>query len=252
MSQILHPQLSEDFKQRQIFLESKDEDMRKNALARLIDSTALKPATTVNEVRVLCDEAMRFEFCSVCVAPTFVNLARGLLFGSSTRVCTVVGFPNGTHTSAAKAFEVEDAIENGAVEIDFVQNVALCLDQNWQALSSECRLIANAAGGALTKIILETSLLNTMQIKQCTRIAAEAGIQVIKTSTGFGSRGASIEDIEVIASTLASEGLSCGIKASGGIRSFEDAYRFIEKGATRIGTSGGAALLQGLKVQGTY
>lgn len=231
-----------------------DTSAANKALVRLIDSTILKPSTVFSDVKALCEEAVKHNFRSVCIAPTFLSRAKRLVSGTPVSLCTVVGFPNGTNQIETKTFEVSEALRSGADEIDFVQNVAFALEGNWSELEMECRGIVSAAKDKTVKIILETSLLSEKQIVECTKVAALSGVHVIKTSTGFGSRGASLRDVELIAETLQNLGVleKTGIKASGGIRTREDALKMIQLGATRLGTSQGAALVEGEKMMGSY
>jgi deoxyribose-phosphate aldolase len=227
----------------------------KSDLARLIDSTLLKPATRASDIEALCADALARGFRSVCVPPCHVSLARlALDAGNATRaaadavlVCTVVGFPNGYATTATKVHETREAIAAGAQEIDFVQNVAWVKDEDRASLAAETRAIVAAAGGALVKVILETSLLEPQEIEDCSALHAEAGAHVVKTSTGFGARGASLTDIEAmsrgLARATARTGLCYGIKASGGVRGREEALAYVARGVTRIGSSSGATLL---------
>jgi len=244
-----HPALAEDHGHRNAILASAP-DMRGH-VARLIDSTVLKPDTSADRIQALCREAAEYGFRSVCVPPCFVALCRGELeSGRGVSICTVIGFPTGYASTESKVAETEDAVGNGADEIDFVQNDCWVKDSNWGSLESEYKAIVGAAAGRLVKIILETSLLSDEEIRECAVRAVRAGVHVVKTATGFGSRGASKRDIEIMASALSDvgreTGLTYGIKASGGIRSTEDALAFVKLGATRLGTSSGAAIAKGV------
>lgn len=249
---LAHESLSQDFKNAEKFLEEK----KPSALARLIDSTSLKVDVTQDQIKSLCKEAATLSFRSVCVPPSFVKLASlELIHAKNVLVCTVVGFPNGYAKEFVKIFEVEEAIKDGAKEIDYVQNMGFVKDGRWEELTKECKSIIDAASGNLVKVILETSLLTSSEIRKCSEVLANAGVHVIKTSTGFGQRGATQEDLKLIQGGLSEVlkgGVRFGVKASGGVRSVDDAIAFVELGATRIGTSGGAKLIAGLKNLESY
>jgi deoxyribose-phosphate aldolase len=244
-----HEELKADFSNAMEFQMAKGN--ARNNLVALIDSTVLKPESTLSKIETLCQEAHLYAFRAVCVSPCYVLAASNLLksLASTVRVCTVVGFPNGVATTASKVFETKNAVENAAHEIDYVQNNGWVKDKRWDLLETEAAEIVKAAKGALVKIILETSLLTEEEIRECATRSALAGVHVIKTSTGFGSRGALPKDIEIIAAALKEvekkTGRKHGIKASGGVRSFADARTMVELGATRLGTSGGASIADG-------
>lgn len=251
-----HEDLRADCAARQAVLSGKDVAIW---LPRLIDHTLLKPEADSGKIDLLCREAAAHKFRSICVPPAWIEVAKKSLRESraaETKLCVVVGFPNGYNTTRAKAFETEDAVEKGATEIDFVQNAGFVKSGLWTSLEDEYSSIVNAAQGCLVKIILETSLLTSDEIVRCTELAVKAGVHVIKTSTGFGSRGASLADLETISKTLTTLGRTetevVGIKASGGVRSLEDAIKFVRAGATRLGTSSGVAILQGLTTTADY
>jgi deoxyribose-phosphate aldolase len=251
-----HPELAGDFQAAKDVVEKRGE--LRSALTRLVDSTVLKPETVWSKVEALCKEASQYNFRAVCVSPCFVQAVREYFKANSSkvRVCTVVGFPNGVSTTASKVFETRDAISAGADEIDYVQNDGWVKSANWVALEKEAKEIVQAAQGRLVKIILETSLLTESEIRECALRSALAGFHVIKTSTGFGSRGASPKDIEIMASALAEAksrtGMIYGIKASGGVRTLADAQTLVGLGATRLGTSGGAAIVDGAVNTASY
>jgi deoxyribose-phosphate aldolase len=237
--QFSHPSLAEDF-----------EAQLAQKIERLIDSTLLSPNASNTDIKKLCEDAVFFNFRSVCVSPSFVSLAATYLNESSVLVCTVVGFPSGQHTTYTKAKETEDAIRNGADEIDFVQNCTWVNEKKWESISSEAKQIVSCAQGRLVKVILETSLLSETEILESGAKNLIAGAAVVKTSTGFGSRGASKKDIEILkaATDLARRhtGLCYGIKASGKVKDASFARELVTLGATRLGTSSGAAILSGL------
>jgi deoxyribose-phosphate aldolase len=251
-----HPELEKDFANAAAI---RSGSFTKSAVAQLVDSTVLKSDSVEERIESLCAEAVRYGFRSVCVPPSLVSRAAASLRQQGPRavlVCTVVGFPNGYNEHSVKVFETSQAVAAGADEIDFVQNAGWVKSRQWERLRAEYEGIVAAASGKLVKIILETSLLTEEEIRLCSLLAARAGVHVVKTSTGFGSRGASVRDIEVIAAALAEvekeTGKRFGIKASGGVRSMDDARALIAAGATRLGTSGGAAIVDGSVHSSTY
>ena len=220
-------------------------------LNHLMDSTILKPQTSPRDIENLCAEAKESCFRSVCIPPCYVAQAFKALAQTDVKVCTVVGFPNGYNTSKSKIAETQQAIEEGATEIDFVQNISFAKEKNKSELEKEFIGIINAAQGNVVKIILETSLLSEDDIIFSTRLAAQCGVNIIKTSTGFGQRGATLSDIEIIQKVLIEHAektnIQLGIKASGGIGSLQDAIAFVQAGATRLGTSRAKNILLGEK-----
>lgn len=234
-----HKEVESDFLAVKSFLEQKNSQ----ALARLIDSTTLKIQTKSENVVNLCKEAKQFDFRAVCIPPCHVTLAAQELNHSGSAVCTVIGFPNGYQTTETKCFEMQQAIKMGAQEIDFVQNISFVKENNFTALANEFLSLVKLCERRVLKVILETSILSAQEIYHCTLLAAQSGIHIIKTSTGFGERGASLQDIEIIKTALdehfKKSNIRLGIKASGGIRQKEDAILFINAGATRLGTSNG-------------
>lgn len=224
--------------------------MEKNKLARMIDHTLLKPDACEEGVRKLCQEALEYKFASVCINPGYVQLCADLLKGSEVKVCTVIGFPLGATTSDAKAFETRDAISKGAQEVDMVINVGKLKDKDLDYVKKDIEAVVNEAKGkALTKVIIETCLLNNEEKVTACKIAKEAGADFVKTSTGFSTGGATFEDIKLMRETV---GANMGVKASGGVRSYEDTMKMIEAGATRIGASASIAICEGLKSDSTY
>ncbi len=212
-------------------------------IARTIDHTLLKPDATEDQVRVLCDEAARYHFASVCVNPGFVRLCAQLLRGSQVKVCTVIGFPLGATTSATKAFEARRAIREGATEIDMVLNVGALKSGDYQLVFEDIREVSQAAhdAGALLKVILETALLTDEEKVAACLLAKRARADFVKTSTGFSSGGATLRDVAIMRATV---GPDIGVKASGGIKSYLDAVGMIEAGATRIGASAGVSIVK--------
>ncbi|MFD0827495.1 deoxyribose-phosphate aldolase [Neobacillus sp. M.A.Huq-85] len=219
-------------------------------IAAMIDHTLLKPDATRQQIETLCQEAKEYKFFSVCVNPAWVKTCRDLLNGSDVKVCTVIGFPLGATTSETKAFETKNAIDNGADEVDMVINIGALKDRNDQLVESDIRAVVEAAEArALTKVIIETSLLTQEEKIRACQLAVQAGADFVKTSTGFSSGGATKEDIALMRQAVGPE---LGVKASGGVRSTEDALKMIEAGATRIGASSGVAILKGLTVTSSY
>lgn len=215
----------------------------------LIDHTLLKPDSTRDQIDQLIQEANDYQFASVCVNPTWVNYASGKLADSTVKVCTVIGFPLGASTSETKAFETQNAIKNGADEIDMVINIGAAKDGDFALVQSDIAAVVEASGDKLVKVIIETCLLtDDEKIKAC-QAAVAAGADFVKTSTGFSTGGATVHDVTLMRKTV---GPDIGVKASGGARSFEDAKAFVEAGATRIGTSSGIAIIKGESVSGNY
>ncbi|WP_437828725.1 deoxyribose-phosphate aldolase [Niallia taxi] len=219
-------------------------------IAKMIDHTLLKADATKEQVKTLCEEAKEYSFASVCVNPTWVQYASELLAGTEVKVCTVIGFPLGANTSATKAFETANAIENGATEVDMVINIGALKDKNFDLVKEDIKAVVDAAKGkALTKVIIETSLLTDEEKEKACVLAVEAGTDFVKTSTGFSTGGATVEDIALMRKTVGPE---IGVKASGGVRSSEDTEKMIEAGATRIGASSGVAIVNGLTSNSDY
>lgn len=208
--------------------------MNAGELAKHIDHTLLKPDASEDAVRRLCAEAREFGFASVCVNGSFTELVARELKGSGVKTCVVVGFPLGAGTSAAKAFETADAVSRGAEEIDMVLSVGRLRFGETPAVREDIRAVVQAAEGALVKVILETCLLTDEQKELACRLAEEAGAHFVKTSTGFSTGGATVEDVALMRRVV---GDRLGVKASGGIRTREDAERMIAAGASRIGAS---------------
>ncbi|MFK3940025.1 deoxyribose-phosphate aldolase [Alkalihalobacillus sp. NPDC078783] len=225
--------------------------MTKQSLASQIDHTALKPDTSEEQIRTLCEEASIYQFASVCVNPTWVPLASELLEGSDeVKVCTVIGFPLGATQTATKAFETTQAIKDGAAEVDMVINIAALKAMDHTLVEEDIRAVVEAAKGqALVKVIIETCLLTDAEKKAACELAVKAGADFVKTSTGFSTGGATVADIKLMRATVGPE---VGVKASGGVRSLEDAEQMIESGATRIGASSGVAIMKGLQGESGY
>ena len=211
-------------------------------LAKYIDHTALKPETTPADVEQLCKEALEYRFAAVCVNPVYVPLAARMLKESGVLTATVVGFPLGASASEIKAHEAAYAIEQGAGEIDMVMAIGLFKGGDRAAVGRDIAAVVKAAGNHPVKVIIETCFLGRDEIVEVCRIAANNGAAFVKTSTGFGPRGASVEDVIAMKEAV---GGRCHIKASGGIRTREQALAMIAAGATRIGTSAGVSIVKG-------
>ncbi len=207
-----------------------------------IDYTNVKAYATKEDIKKLCDEAKKYHFASVCVNPCYVELASNLLKNSTVSVCTVIGFPLGVSTTMVKAYEAIAAIEAGADEIDMVINIGALKDKDYEYVKNEIEEIRDSIDGHILKVIIETCYLTEEEIIKMTEICNETFVHFIKTSTGFGSRGASLEDIDII-NRYKNEVLE--VKASGGIETYEKARKYIEKGVTRIGTSHGVEIMEG-------
>lgn len=224
--------------------------MNKKELARMIDHTILKAEATEKEIEKLCKEALEYNFASVCVNPSMVEKAYSLLKESEVKVCTVIGFPLGATTTEVKAFETEDVIKKGATEVDMVINVGKLKEGNVEYVKKDIEAVVNAAKGkALTKVIIETCLLTDEEKVTACKLSKEAGADFVKTSTGFSTGGATASDIKLMRETV---GKDLGVKASGGVRSLEDAMAMIENGATRIGASASIAICEGKESNSTY
>jgi deoxyribose-phosphate aldolase len=214
------------------------------SLAKMIDHTLLKPEATPDQVAQLCFEARKYNFASVCVNPTWVELCAQLLKGSSVKVCTVIGFPLGATVPEVKAFEAKHAIEQGATEIDMVINIGALKARDLEMVAKDIYGVVTAshAGGAIVKVIIEAVLLTDEEKTISCLISKEAGADFVKTSTGFASGGATVHDVELMRRVV---GPGMGVKAAGGVRTYEDAENMIKAGATRIGASAGVKILQG-------
>jgi deoxyribose-phosphate aldolase len=221
-----------------------------NNIAKMIDHTLLKADTTKAQIVKLCEEAKQYGFASVCVNPTWVATAAELLKGTDVKVCTVIGFPLGANTPETKAFETKNAIENGAAEVDMVINIGALKDGNDELVERDIRAVVDAAKGkALVKVIIEACLLTEEEKVRACQLAVKAGADYVKTSTGFSTGGATVEDVALMRKTV---GPNIGVKASGGVRDMQSANAMIQAGATRIGTSSGAAIVEGKTARSDY
>jgi deoxyribose-phosphate aldolase len=212
-------------------------------IASFIDHTLLKPTTTIPEIKDLCNEAMEYGFAAVCIPPPLVKNAKAYLKGTDVKTATVIGFPFGYSNAKAKIFETQQAIEDGADEMDVVINLIALRGKAWAYLESEIKYIVQAIhkNGNLIKVIIESGILADDEIVQCCEIYAKAGVDFVKTSTGYAEKGASLEAVQLMRRVLPS---SIRIKASGGIRNYQFAKELIGAGADRLGCSAGVAIIK--------
>lgn len=210
--------------------------------SKMIDHTLLKPDASEEQINKIVEEAMKYEFASVCVNPTWVKFAAEKLKDSNVAVCTVIGFPLGAGTTNTKVFEAKDAILNGANEVDIVINIGALKDKKDDFVEKEISEVVKAAKGkALVKVIIETCLLNDEEKVRACKLAVKAGADFVKTSTGFSTGGATTEDVELMRKTV---GENIGVKASGGIHSKAEMDSMIKAGASRIGASAGVKIME--------
>jgi deoxyribose-phosphate aldolase len=218
-------------------------------IAKYIDHTVLAADATEKKIAQLCEDAAQWHFASVCVNSCWVPFCVDRLKGTGVNVCTVVGFPLGAMSTAAKAFEAKHAVEEGAVEIDMVINVGWLKAGRDDLVEADIHAVKQACGGKLLKVIIETCLLTDDEKIRACKLSVAAGADYVKTSTGFSTGGATIEDVALMRKTV---GPNIGVKASGGVRSYEAACAMIEAGATRLGTSSGIAIVQGAASDASY
>jgi len=218
-------------------------------LNQYIDHTVLKAAATGKDIEQLCSEARTHEFFSVCVNSAWVPLAKKLLAGSAVKVCSVIGFPLGAMSCEAKVFEAKTAVSQGADEIDMVINVGLLKAGQADAVRDEIRAIKEAVGSRVLKVIIETCYLSDDEKVLACTLAVVAGADFVKTSTGFGTGGATFEDVQLMLNTVDGK---AKVKASGGVRDAETALKYVEMGVMRLGTSNGIQIVSGEKVTGGY
>ena len=217
----------------------------KQNIAKMIDHTVLKAFSTREDVIKVCKEAKEYGFFSVCINPTHIELAKKELEGSNVKVCTVIGFPLGANTSEVKAFETKDAIAKGAHEVDMVINIGALKDKNYDLVYNDIKAVVDAANKeALVKVIIETCYLTDEEKKIACELSVKAGADYVKTSTGFGTGGSTPEDIKLMRDVV---GPNIGVKASGGVRTTEDAIKVIDAGASRIGASASISIATGEK-----
>ena len=208
---------------------------------KLIDHTLLKADATKAEVTQVLAEALKYDFASVCIQPCHVSYAAQYLKGSDVKVCTVIGFPLGANTSAVKAFETADAIQNGADEIDMVINIGALKDGQDETVLNDIVAVVQAAQDKTVKVILETCLLSEKEIVKACQLCMQAKADFVKTSTGFSTGGATIENVRIMKAAIDD---TMQVKAAGGIRTYEDLLKMVEAGASRIGTSAGCSIMQ--------
>ena len=220
--------------------------MELSKILSTVDHTLLSQGATWEEIRAVCDDGMKYRAASVCIPASYVRQAKEYV-GDKLAVCTVIGFPNGYSTTAAKCFETEDAVRNGADEIDMVINIGWAKDQKWDALLEEIRAVKAACGGRVLKVIIETCLLTGEEKVKLCEIVSNSGADFIKTSTGFAGGGATREDVALFAKHVAPH---VKIKAAGGISSLQDAEDFIRLGASRLGTSRIVKAVKGIEGSG--
>ncbi|MFS4458874.1 deoxyribose-phosphate aldolase [Bdellovibrio sp. HCB2-146] len=218
-------------------------------LSHYIDHTLLKPDAQLSHIEKLCNEAKEHSFASVCVNTSYVKTCADLLRDSSVKVCCVVGFPLGAMDTNSKAFETQTAILNGANEVDMVVNIGALKDRRLDVVFTDIRAVVEAAQGNTVKVIIETALLSQDEKVLACQASLNAGAHFVKTCTGFNGGGATVEDVQLMKSVV---GDKLEVKASGGIKTKEQAIALIQAGATRLGTSSGVALVQGQNVQGGY
>ena len=220
--------------------------MNTEEMLKHVDHTLLLQGSTWAEIRQICDDAMKYHTASVCIPASYVKQAKEYV-GDRMKICTVIGFPNGYSTTAVKVFEAKDAIANGASEIDMVINIGWLKDKRYEDLLNEIRALTAACGKLILKVIIETCLLTDAEKIRMCEIVTESGADYIKTSTGFSTAGATFDDVKLFAEHV---GKNVKIKAAGGISSLEDAEKFMELGADRLGTSRIVKLIKGQEATG--
>lgn len=211
---------------------------------RMIDHTLLKPESTREQIKSLCDEALEYNFKSVCINPFWVSYANDILKDSEVSVCTVIGFPLGANTTSMKATEAREAILNGADEVDMVINVGLLKSKEYDLVEEDIKAVVEESKDKVVKVIIETCLLSDEEIVKACEISMKSGADFVKTSTGFNSAGAKAQDVNLMRKTV---GDTLGVKASGGIRDLKTAREMIENGATRLGVSAGIEIIKELE-----
>jgi deoxyribose-phosphate aldolase len=232
-----------------VTVNTKSKIMQVKELAQSIDHTLLKATASDEQVERLCKEALEYGFASVCVPPYYLSIVEKYLAGQSTvKSCTVIGFPLGYDESTTKLFALQQAIQAGADELDVVINIAAVKNGSWDYVENELKLLSRLTkqSGKILKIIFETCYLEKEEIVHLAELCATHGVDFVKTSTGFGTGGAKVEDVEVMKRTVAGK---CKVKASGGIRSWEDARAMLEAGADRLGASAGLAIMEAFKTK---
>src|SRR5699024_5944756 len=214
-------------------------------IAQYIDHTILNADATKEDIRVLCEEAEEYNFKTVCIQPYWVEYAPEVLEGTDVGVTTVIGFPLGANTSEIKAIETKLAIADGASDVDMVINIGALKSEDYDTVLNDIQAVVDAAEGkAIVKVIIETALLTKNEKVRASELSKQAGADFVKTSTGFSTGGATLDDVRLMRATV---GPDMGVKASGGVRTYEDAKAMIEVGATRIGASSGISIIEGSK-----
>ncbi len=217
--------------------------MTREELLKYIDQTLLRPHATIEEMTAFLEEAKLYKFYAVCINPWFTKLAVEVMRGSGIKVGVAIGFPLGATTTMTKVYEADEALENGADELDMVINIGALKSKDYEYVESEIKKIVNLAGRKIVKVILETCYLTDEEKITACKIAEASGASFVKTSTGFAPGGATVEDVKLMRETV---GNRLGVKASGGIRTLDDALKMISAGANRIGTSSGKAIIDAL------
>lgn len=215
-------------------------------LNKYIDHTLLKPEATNEQITKLCEEARQYDFASVCVNTCYVPLAKQLLAGSDVKVCCVVGFPLGAMDTVSKAFEAKTALENGAQEVDMVINIGALKDKDYDYVTKDIAAVVEASKPAIVKVIIEACLLTDEEKVEACKCSMNAKAEFVKTSTGFSTHGATLEDVALMKKTV---GDVCKVKAAGGVRSYDDAMKMIEAGADRLGCSAGIKVMEEAKAR---
>lgn len=219
-------------------------------IEKYLDHTVLKPESTDLDIQKACFDAKEYNFKAVCIQPMWVKYTSDMLKGTDVNTCTVIGFPLGANTSDVKAYEAKQAVEDGAVEVDMVINIGAIKSEDFSLVHDDIKAVVDAVKGkAIVKVIIETCLLTENEKIRACEISKRAGADFVKTSTGFSTGGATVADIKLMRETVGKE---MGVKASGGVRSIEDAKAMIEAGATRIGTSNGVAIIDGKEATESY
>ncbi|HLR89307.1 MAG TPA: deoxyribose-phosphate aldolase [Atopostipes sp.] len=214
-------------------------------IAQYIDHTILNADATETDVRRICEEAKEYNFKTVCIQPYWVKYAKELLEGTEVGITTVIGFPLGANTTEIKVAEAKQAVAEGASDVDMVINIGALKSEDYDTVLNDIKAVVDAVDGqALVKVIIETALLTKAEKVRASELAKQAGADFVKTSTGFSTGGATLEDVRLMRATV---GPDMGVKASGGVRTFEDAKAMIEVGATRIGASSGISIVEGAK-----
>lgn len=224
--------------------------MNKQQLAKMIDHTLLKPEVTKEQIKRILEEAKEYQFASVCLNPAWVSYAKEQLANSEVKVCTVIGFPLGATTTETKVFEAKQAVENGADEVDMVIAIGHLKSGDTDYVKNDIAKVKEAVGKEIVlKVIIETSLLTEVEKQLACQLSEEAGADFVKTSTGFSGGGATVEDIQLMHRVV---GDRLQIKASGGVRSLDDAKKMVEAGASRLGASAGVQIINGLVTDSDY